>query len=789
MSERKLCGFDLNGWRDFTAKNWRSVPGEEEEIGPVDIVPSGPLSSVVRVGENDAARWIGGPQADVAPHGRGGGWGDIGHPDRRVSVRALLEREDADVGKLSAALLGSARGSAHTVVAIDEGPDGSETNQEHLLDALARGTFRNGALVWRPVLAALFAIRQDLVAEGQIVGVVCQDRQGFSVQKLRIRSARHVLAPERREAATLFPCDAGYANLIHNARKAAVGAEGYSFRTAHRAMAPSVGMAGLGMTCTPEILRLQNGDWEVQDLSAHDASASISTPLLDLSGCDAVLFETLSEGRLKNHLICAIQKSTPIEIVSLPATAVALGALEAARRAGDGAPIFFDFLPRLSTIVFGLTGATNFDLVRQDETLEAGRTYRSPEPASLAIPAGQESVSVYLRKEATPWPRKAQVPIGSPLRQQAAVSLWVEQKPAAGRARILMEARDLGRTFVVEWDDAQSDERSWDDIIDSLQVPVSIPQRLVLPCGMEPWRGRGMLSLLDTVIDHGRRDWKALAQKIAQRPYENYCISSDGEVPTEIEVGTLERLDILTNEALGVTAGRLRGENGPDTDDNEPLKFLTWQFRRCPRIVATWLMDCIETKGRGHPFVRYSMGWKLVYQGLGRIAGGPEDEARAMKLLLASNIETWTWDRQTAAMAFLLSRSDTAPLHLNRNDVERLASRTIEDFGANIGMSYTTFNYAPFLLAGLIRWRLANPSARVLGVDPLAKDLLGAIERTELDLRNRRKTDRKFRKRRARYLPILKDLKAELEGMGSNPDLLLDIYGASGGSNRQETEK
>ncbi|SDF71112.1 hypothetical protein SAMN04488105_1621 [Salipiger thiooxidans] len=70
---------------------------------------------------------------------------------------------------------------------------------------------------------------------------------------------------------------------------------------------------------------------------------------------------------------------------------IATWPLAAAHRAGSGAPIFFDFLPRLSTIVFGSGGAMNFDLIRQEETLEAGRTYRSPEPATFAIPGGRKT--------------------------------------------------------------------------------------------------------------------------------------------------------------------------------------------------------------------------------------------------------------------------------------------------------------------------------------------------------------------------------------------------------------
>jgi hypothetical protein len=531
---------------------------------------------------------------------------------------------------------------------------------------------------------------------------------------------------------------------------------------------------------------MQNGDWDVIDLSGYDPAETLKGPrdALHLHACDIVLFETLTEGTLKKRLIDYIEGTSPAPVTGLPADAVARGALSAAQRAGDGTPIFFDFLPRLSTIVHGLEGAKNFDLIRPDETLEAGRIYRSPEPASLAIPAGQRTVSVYLRKEAAPPPRKATVEIGSPLSETAAVSLWVEQKPAAGRARIVMEAPSLGRKFTIDWDEAQQDERSWDEIIESLEARASIPKRLVLPCGMHAWhdsaRAHGLLSLLQAEPQRPSPDWKTLAAKLAQRPFGQYCISSDGHLPPEIGPRDIRRLDILTEKALDTTRRRMHGEAGFRTSDNAALRFLTWQFRRCPPEVATWLMDCIETQDWPHPFVRHQASWKLIYQGLGRIVRGTEAVHRAMDTLLCSDIENWVWDRQSACMAFLLSRSDTAPLHLERSDVERIARRTIADFRRNISAEYTMFHYAPFLLAGLLRWRLKEPTALVSGIDPLANDFLTVIEDTEDDLTGRRRPSENLQRRRAKFLPILRDLKSELLGEGTNPDLLLDIYNAGG---------
>ena len=90
------------------------------------------------------------------------------------------------------------------------------------------------------------------------------------------------------------------------------------------------------------------------------------------------------------------------------------------------------------------------------------------------------------------------------------------------------------------------------------------------------------------------------------------------------------------------------------------------------------------------------------------------------------------------------------------------------------------FNYAPFLLAGLLRWRLKEPAALLAGVDPLAADFVRIIEEAEEDLVGRQRPSANLQRRRAKFLPILRDLKSELLGEGTNPDLLLDIYSASG---------
>lgn len=268
---------------------------------------------------------------------------------------------------------------------------------------------------------------------------------------------------------------------------------------------------------------------------------------------------------------------------------------------------------------------------------------------------------------------------------------------------------------------------------------------------------------------------------MASRPFGEYCISSDGDLPSAVGAEDRERLDLFTARALKATRDRLEAEE-PDWDgNNAALKFLTWQFRRCPQEVAEWLLECVAARHDpkfGHPFVRHPMSWILIYQGLARIVRDQVMEQRVLEVLLSSQVENWNWRMESACVAILLSRSDTAPTFLGRADVQRLVARTIDDFEENLGTEYTKFNYAPFLMAGLLRWRLKEPRGLLLGSDPLATDLARSIDKAERDFQRRRRTSIAFQKKREKYLPILTDLRAELEGAGGNPDLLLNIYGA-----------
>lgn len=775
MRTKRLCGFDLNGWRDIAARNWTLQPGEEEEFGEEFLSEGGLLGSVVLSDPGGNARWIGGPEAVLAPHGRGGGWGPIGHRGLRRNIRGLVSSAECDHEALAAAFTGLARFPSCSVAAIDDLPSTTEVVQENLLAALQHTRTGAKLLVWRPVLVALYAIGRGLVREGQRVGVICQAPEGFSLQVLRIRresgQSSAVLAPERRTSGKSVASGTGYSRLVEAAR-ALVNAsldetiDGLDLLAA-------VGRLVIGRKAPPELIRKANGTWRqvAVDRPLHLPEPDLEPgDFAELAGCDVTLFETLTEGAMKAALHRTIEKICRRQIPELPASAVASGALLAARRVIARDPVYFDFLPRISTIVLGKEGPENYELIKADETLPAGRVYRSEEPARLAVSGGQQNFIVYIRKEAERWPRKAVVDMGARLPETTPVDLLVEQAPAAGRARIIVQT-PAARQFMVDWQTAEEVREEWDEIIANL-APVlpTIPKRLVLDCGLPGWEddggSLGLRTLLRRNVKARTVDWDALATKLAQRPNGLYCISSDGDLPkgtTQEDRDCLDRLTARALEILQKSAAR-----GTEVD-SKPVKFLTWQFRRCPGEVLPILLMGWEP---GHPLLGHAATRILFYQGVGRIVSGKRQERAALKALLQNPVENWNWRRDTACAAFLLSRSDTSPLLLDREHVDLLGRRVLLEFQENIGSAYTTFNYAPFLLVGLLRWRLKEPRALVASSDPLAQEFSFAVDKTLTDLEERLTGERAFH----RYVPILNGIKAELEGEGTNPDLLLDIY-------------
>ncbi|WP_244554316.1 hypothetical protein [Agrobacterium sp. DSM 25558] len=708
----------------------------------------------------------------------------VGEAGKRIRVVDIL-RDNASVPHLVAALKGMSAGASFGVASLDDCADTGELLQERLLISLRKAKVSTPLLVWRSVLATIYAIDTGVVGEGQMVGIISQTADGITLQKLRVRRERShgetVLAPERRSTGILIRSEWGYRGLSTKARAAVIDASS-SDLTGHLEWAKSNGRLALGLHSEPEVLRQGNGDWQVinvQETLDLQGIAGLDDLRETLTECDVILVETLTDGTVREAFHSAMVSSTGRNVVLLPVEAIATGALSAARRLSKRDPIYFDFLPQISTLVQRRDAVENYDLVASEETLPAGEVYRSSKPAKLAIQSGQDRFSIFLRKETAERPRKAEVNIGVKVDETVPVDLWVEQSPASGRAKIVVHSRRFGHQFQVDWNAAVELDQTWEALIEGFQRPApTIPGRLVLACGIDAWndspRGAGLFTLLEKNVEVAVVDWNGLANRLSARPGGKYAISSDGVLPTGVGPGAIAKLERLVERALEDVR---RGLSGASVG-TQSIRFLTWQFRRCPSEVSGWLLEAWEKEVRGHPIFTTGPSWKLAYQGLGRVAGSQNFELQAIHKILGKRIDFWKWQKETAAMAFLLSRSDTAPKLLTRKDVERIAKRVLREFEENMGSTYTRFQYAPMLLVGLLRWRAVEPFALVEGQDPVADKLVRAVEKTILDLKDKDRV-----RAQAKYGIILNQVLEELRGEGSNPELLLDIYGGADGDN------
>ncbi len=774
---KRLVGFDLNGWRDQAMRNWIETPGEGETFNEGTLVSAGIGGIVVTLGGGAReGEHVGGAQARLAPHGRGGGWGDIGRDARRERVTDLLSNPQQNIRALAAALSGLARESAVGVMAIaDTGAD-TEHAQEALLDALRQAKTRRRLLVWRPVLAVLTSLDLKIMQAVKTVGILSHDETGFGTQKLIIRREA-ITAPERRETGRLHPCDLGLSGLRASALAAMQGALPTGVGTEHLAQSETLIRLTLGAPMHPEPVRGSGESWHVIDppkgLALDDLvpPPSISEHLID---CDLILFETPTTGAVRSALADMWKDFFVCPVHTLANDAVACGALIAAKRLSDGVPVYFDFLPQISTIIQGRDGARNFDLIPKDETLPAGMVYRSREPARFGLQPMQDSISVYLRKETEAIPRLALVPLAAPVSRTTPVDLRVEQTPASGRARLTLTSEAFSSPIVVDWDAAERQTKNWETIIKELERPrPTIPNRLVLPCGMEVWDGpanrRGLSVVLAANLGRREVDWESLATLAASRPNGNYAVSSDGNVPPSLTLGDEAMLDQMIDRAERDVKARLDRAPAPG---NSSLQFVTWMFRRCPDGLIGPMIDALDAAAGTHPFLHAHQSRTLMYQGLGRSARSSTELRQIFDHLLSIPVNLWRKD-QTACAAFLLSRTDAAPTLLQRGEVERIGLIVSRQLTAAVGGDYTaSFIYAPILLVGLLRWRLVDPWALVAGRDPTADRMLEGLDAVIADL-----AVQSVRiPRLAKHYELLVQSRQELNGEGSNSDLLMDLY-------------
>lgn len=779
MAVKKLLGIDLNGIKDLAARNWVLGSDGEYLFGETHINEGAFLSSVVEL-QNDkvgGGDYIGGVQAELAPHGKGGGYGKIGNPKYRIALRDIICSPQPDSERLRAAISGIVPTPSHAIVSISDSEATTEAYQESLISALRKNKVKSFLLIWRSVLVALNAIeRGDLVHE-QTIGVINHSADGVDVQRLRIKSSDNnnqvILVPERREVGQSVPTKFGYEELISSAR--AELNKLISNRFDNIEHAKNVSLLALGHPTIKELIRRENGDWvEIVPPESLEGIPLITSTDFNFKSyfkdCEKVFYETIVEGQMQSKFLKFFEKELGKEIKLITGTSVCEAGLYAAKRLDADIPIYFDFLPQISTIVQRGADISNFNLIDQSETLRAGKAFRSKDPAILKMRAQQEKIVIYINKETEEKPRKAAVKIPNPPNRTITVKIWVEQIPALGRASIQIRAEEINLSKTIDWDEAEEIEETWDSLLKTLDVPnVPMPKRLVIKPLNDKWEnfgGQGLIEIINQQVSATEPNWELLADRIPS------SVSSDGEIPNGVHQQTRKDLVELSKKALKHINKRLNGEI---VADNSSLKFLTWQYKLCPEKTVEILIDFWshrELNNFSHTFIRNQTSWVLLFQGVGRIVFSPELERKAIKAMLAIPVQSWNWREQTACMSFLLSRSRTAHKLLEPADLPVLLDRVEIEFKDNLGTSYNTFIYAPWLLAGLLRYREVDPQFLVLGYDLLADRIKVVLELTLNDIVQAPISNAA---KREKYQYLLKEIIKYLEGQGGNPDLLFDF--------------
>lgn len=781
--QKKLSGIDLNGIQDFVARNWvKDSTGDDVFEDYTNIGAS--QSSVVSIRTSTGTDYIGGIQAELAPHGRGAGYGQaIGNPEFRTLLRDIIKSSEPNVAKLKAAILGVTPASDYAICSIPDSHSTTESYQEALVMALRQGKFKNPLLVWRSVLSCLSLVEAEIANVPCKIGIINHANSGFEIQTLELKAYKHpsgtVLIPERKKMGAICAHSAGYNSLFRIALELLEAINTDRFLNVEQSK--NIAALALGRSVKSELLRSRNGLWKeltppanlnIPDILFEDDQKAIFDQLL---GCDFIVFETLTEGRLRSRLHSVLEDLLGRDLILLSDDGIAKAALFAANRYASDIPIYFDYLPQISTIVQSGLEPANFDLIDQSETLIAGTAYRSKKPAMLGTQAGQREIEIYLKKEGERYPRRAKIELPVVATSTHAVSVYVEQTPAQGRAAIQINAVDVGLSQTIDFQAAEISEFTWDELLKNITVgSVPIPDRMVKSARIENWedgQDEGLEAIIAREVQKNSPDWSALVEKIGG------AVSSDGELPASINIKTEGDLQKLTEKAFTHVQERL---SGTVDADNKSLRFLTWQYKRCPQRICEDLLNLWKYHGDRsftHTFlVSKASSWVLLFQGVGRAAYDPVIEERALKELIKQPIEVWDWQAQTACAAFILSRSKTAHSLLDKSLVTILLDRVKLEFTHSFQTSYHTFRYTPFLLAGLLRYRHKNQNFLVSGVDPVADEILSLIEIAKEDLLDTEHGEIVTKLYRERYTYWLTEIEKYIKCEGGNPKLLIDIF-------------
>lgn len=749
---RRISGVDINGWRDIAVRDWDS---EEPEVRlhVAKIIDGGIGTVAVRLSSGD---WTAGPQASIAPHGRGQGWGELGDPSRRVALAPLLNDPSAEhtpEGKqiYRAAVGALARGAEDIILSVPDIPQFDEAAQFRKLSVFYRDT-RKVRLLWKPVAAFLHALESREIspdAEGALFCFLIHSTDGLELQTLRLRrDAEHPnhFAPERDGYGKQFLPDVGLKSLLNRADGSVLKANPVLKESSCEKSTLGLQLILGNGPVTAEILRLNNGNWiEVFSPSLTEDDVFWRTDFqsgIDFGTSDAItatfLLTPLAEP-FASALATRLQAFLP-NVVRLGWDAVARGTLRAGRLIERGLPHYFDRLTPISLAVMRRDQPQFDDLIGSDATLPANKEYVSPPYRDLKWLAGKKEIEFYVLKgdkEVRFW----KVVLSDAPKTDVEVELRLRQTPGQSWAKLSLaslEWEPLQRSpILLDWTTLAPLDASPDAILEKLRTPPpTVPIRIVEAPSIDFWVGTDRIKGLNTQLAQmrrtGRYDLDALAPMLSRSQRDPATqrlvrpVGTDGELPDELPQQVVDDLTSALDQAFRLISAAPR----QPLKANGPTRCLTWTFTRCPEIIQDMIVDALDAdlSGRKHPLLAPRAARKVLIQGAGRSVTGDRRIRRVLLSLVSRPANADTMN----AFAMILSRRAEAPNALTGSlveDIVRLASSELVALTEKLSFNIR-FKYALSAIAGLFRYREVEPYALLAGRDPTAQRLRDSLDRT-----------------------------------------------------------
>lgn len=742
---RRMVGLDLNGRADFAARD--NAPDDPDRRGEPYTIDGGVAADIVLT---SGGRRIAGPQAEIAPHGRGDGWGELGKPNYRRPTAGALDapRDGVSQDDIDASVLALARGATDVILTVPDLPDFDETRQGALLDAAAGRRRRVGVrLLWRPVAAFLDLLAIGSIPAGEIgrrYRLLVHGAAGVEEQVLTlVKDPEHPthVAPRRDGTGRLITPQLGLDSMFALARS--LVREGNPGIAWHRCEPSRLGprlICGMSTPGEVEVLRSWTGTWQAVTAPTIDPKAVVPGFRPEAEALPDVL-PTFLVTPVSGNFAKELQKRLePVygSLTLVHARCIARGALRAGRLIERGLPHYFDCLERIALAVMRDREPVFADLIPHGHPVPANRAYVSPILEGFTWPARKDELQVYILKgshEVRHWQMKK----GPAPRRPMSIDLQVRQTPGQSWAQLTVASRAwdaLSRAPIeLDWETFRPINRTPDEILDELRnSPPPIPDRVVddphidLWLGAN-WAGDGRPAQLARQVASGGRigmaDWANLLSQTRRHPDQDEnpryrLVGTDGSLPDDLPDDVRKG---FARVLQGITRSLLSDKPQPN---NDALRVASWSFVLCDPAVQDRIVAALEAlaAGRSHPLLAPAHASRVVRQGAGRAVAGVERLRRVLKALGRSPLN----NDGIAALAMIVARREEAPQALTRTLVDHFARELARHLLEQVRRQNFAVIFSNTLaaLVGLFRWRDVESHALLADRDPVA----GEIRRT-----------------------------------------------------------